>query len=116
MERTYTCFLSGGYYYLHDISFNLRRLGNILSAVNQTHGHFLLCPLDPEVGLYRGRARVSFVEKRHEGTIHSRSLRGTGARAHDDADGNQEDGHNYGTQHHGDSPDISDYFLSSGIG
>ena len=51
-----------GYYYLHDISFKLGELRNILSAVNQTHGHFLSRPLDPEVGLYRGRARVSFVE------------------------------------------------------
>ena len=45
--------------------------------------------LDPEVRLYRGRARVSFVEKRHEGAVHSGSLRGTGARAHDDADSHQ---------------------------
>ena len=56
--------------------------------------------LNTEIGFHRGRARVGFVEERHEGAVHPGPLRSTGARADDDADSHQQDGHADGAQYH----------------
>ena len=74
-----------------NVIFNCCKLSLMLPPVVQ---------LNTEIGFHRGRARVGFVEERHEGAVHSGSLRGTGERAHDDADSYQQDGHAYGAQHH----------------
>ena len=92
IRKKYICCYSEGhpplrYYYLHDIF--CEKVGNYFICCESNPWLLPVVSLDPEVRLYRGRARVSFVEKRHEGTIHPRSLRGTGARAHDDTDGHQ---------------------------
>ena len=97
------------------MTFFLRELGIIFVCCELSPGLLPVVLLDPEVRFYRGGARVSLVKKCHKGTIHSRPLRGTGTRAHDDTNGHQEDGHSYSPQHHGDSPNISDYLLSSGV-
>ena len=98
------------------MTFFCEKVGNYFICCESNPWLLPVVSLDPEVRLYRGGARVSLVKKRHKGTIHSRPLRGTGTRAHDDTNGHQEDCRDYGTQHHGDSPDISDYLLSSGVG
>ena len=88
---------------------------NQLSFPFAVNWAYLYPLLDPEVRFYRGGARVGLVEERHEGAVHSGSLRGTGARAHDDADSYQQDGHAYGAQHHWDGPDIGDNLFSRGV-
>ena len=109
MKKTHICFILIFTWHF------LRELGIIFVCCELSPGLLPVVLLDPEVRFYRGRARVSFVEKRHEGAVHSGSLRGTGARAHDDADSYQQDGHAYGAQHHWDGPDIGDNFFSSGV-